>query len=329
MSIITYFRSSSYNKHEWCEHAYVLNYVLGLQEVANKKAEEGNIVHKALELIGLAANAEKRGKSSFDGEELGILKVKDITPNAALRLGFEHYKSKTIYEYDDKDFEKYKEWMWTVLDYKGGIFDPRKLDLIDCEVKFNTTIPHEWAKYKYELPNKKIIEGQLGLKGTIDVVARNNKVLELIDWKTGRRWDWNKGKEKGYNELKNDPQFLIYYYAARLLYPEYDCIMITIYWITSGGPYTIYYDHEDISKIEKLLQEKFERIRDLQQPKLNITWKCKKLCHFGKTMYDEKNTLCEHYRKEFLKKSIPTVLGEVTSDYGHLTTYGDGGGRQT
>ena len=49
--IITYLRSSSVSSYSWCQHKYWLTYNLGFKDDSNKKAEKGNVVHKALELL--------------------------------------------------------------------------------------------------------------------------------------------------------------------------------------------------------------------------------------------------------------------------------------
>lgn len=49
--IVTYFRSSSLGRWEYCEHAYFIEYVLGHKGISNQRAEQGTIVHKVMECL--------------------------------------------------------------------------------------------------------------------------------------------------------------------------------------------------------------------------------------------------------------------------------------
>ena len=67
-----------------------------------------------------------------------------------------------------------------------------------------------------------MVQGQLAIKGTIDLVTKiNDDTIEVVDWKTGRRMDWATGEVKDYKKLESDPQLLLYYYAISKLYPEF------------------------------------------------------------------------------------------------------------
>jgi heterodisulfide reductase subunit A-like polyferredoxin len=40
-----------------------------------------------------------------------------------------------------------------------------------------------------------------------------------------------------------------------------------------------------------MLRRKFEYIKNTKKPKLNKSWMCSKLCHFGKTTFENTNIL--------------------------------------
>jgi hypothetical protein len=74
--------------------------------------------------------------------------------------------------------------------------------------------------------------------------------------------------------------------------------MVTINFINDGGPFSICFDKSDMIKTEEMLKNKFEKIKQVKRPSLNKTWMCKKLCHFGKTTFE--NTIIpslEEYRE--------------------------------
>ena len=78
------------------------------------------------------------------------------------------------------------------------------------------------------------------MKGTIDLITKPSEdTLEIIDWKTGRRLDWATGQEKTQEKLETDPQLMIYFYAAKKLYPEIKNCIVTIFFINDGGPFSV------------------------------------------------------------------------------------------
>ena len=108
------------------------------------------------------------------------------------------------------------------LKYNDGQFDPRKRNVVASEPQFDIAIEEDWAKYEYKMPDGKLVEGRLAIKGTIDLVTEVDEgVIEVIDWKTGRRLNWATGEEKTYEKLLEDPQLLLYNYAISKLFPEY------------------------------------------------------------------------------------------------------------
>jgi hypothetical protein len=82
---------------------------------------------------------------------------------------------------------------------------------------------------------------------------------------------------------------MIYHYAAQKLYPEIEHCIVTIFFINDGGPFSMTFDKKDLYKTEQLLKDKFKKIQNTYKPKLNKTWKCTKLCHYGKTTFENTN----------------------------------------
>jgi hypothetical protein len=103
---------------------------------------------------------------------------------------------------------------------------------------------------------------------------------------TGRRLDWATGKEKTQEKLQVDPQLRIYYYAISQLYPHIENIIFSIYFINDGGPFSICFDKSDMYKTEDMLRQKFQIVKNSRKPQLHKSWMCTKLCHFGKTTFE-------------------------------------------
>ena len=107
------------------------------------------------------------------------------------------------------------------MNYNDGQFDPRKRDIVDTEPQFDIAMDEPWAKFKYKMPNGEEAEGQLAIKGTIDLVTKvADDTIEVVD---GRPDDDQLGnrRRKTYEKLQ-DPQLLLYNYAISKLYPDYN-----------------------------------------------------------------------------------------------------------
>jgi hypothetical protein len=270
-----------------CPQQYFCEYVLGWRGSSGLKADKGTIVHKCLEVLALAKKAKQEGKKYFVDDIAGKVWTSYFDVNEIVDTVY-HYYSRAFSHHNwiPKDFKDCKDWTWKALQHNDGMFDPRKLDIVDAEPHFDFEIDEPWADYEYDFEGEKVT-GKLAMKGTIDlIVDSGDGVYEIIDWKTGRRLDWATGQEKTYAKLQVDPQLRIYHYAASKLYPEAKQIIVTIYFINDGGPFTICFGPEDIAKTKEVVRKKFEEIKHTRIPRLNKSWKCRKLCHQGKTTFE-------------------------------------------
>jgi hypothetical protein len=311
---------------------YFLEYVLGIRSPSNKKADKGTIVHKVLEILAYIRLNEQNKISSFIDDVIGEVKIDGYNLNTIIEKVYNYYTQRfTHHEWEVKDFKDCHAWTYKALEYNNGMFDPRNRIIVQPEQHFDIEIKKPWSHYVYDTKDG-ILEGNLAIKGTIDLITKiNDNTLEVIDWKTGRRLDWATGEEKTLAKLQHDPQLRIYHYAIQHLYPEIDHIMISINFINDGGAYTICYDKTDLFKTEMMLKQKFETIKQSQLPALNKTWKCNKLCHFGKTTFENSHTLpileyrqgqvcskdttmtkCEQIKHDIGLKGIENVVDEYT-----------------
>ena len=316
--IITYFRSSSYTTWDFCPMSYFLQYVLGLYSKPNKKTEIGTVVHKGLEVLGCAKKALVEKKTSITDDAIGVVGVdsvlfSDTFVDYVVDKSFDYYTSKSPNSFSEDDREECKALTHKVTD---GMFDPRKLDIVNPEAAFDIPIDAPWAHYDYTLPNGERMEGQLSIKGTIDLCVRSSDFLiELIDWKSGRFWDWGKNCAKTFDSLNNDPQMLIYFWAIHHIYHKVaKQFMITIYYIRNEGPITLSLTDNKLIQCEEMIRKRFELIKDTRTPRCNKTWKCKSFCHFGKTPHPNGNgeTICQYIEAKLAKKGAAVVMAEDT-----------------
>jgi hypothetical protein len=316
---------------------YFIDYTLGWRSPANKKASIGTIVHKALELLAQYKLARQNNENNFTNDELGKFFLSEITPDICIELAFHHIsKLEPQYNWDEKDFKLCKKMLWDALNYNKGMFNPLKQNIVQPEKYFDITFEDSWAKYDYKMPDGTRLTGNLGMKGTLDLVVKlDNKTYELVDYKTGRRMDWNTGAEKTYDKLCNDPQLRMYHYAASQMFPEIDQIIVTIFYIADGGAFSMNFTRDDLKKTEEMIKKRFNVIRNTFKPRrIYPNWKCTKLCYFGKhdlegneitkDEYDSKS-VCKNISNDLLTLGVDRVM--IKHSKSSVTDYGSGGGR--
>jgi len=333
--ICTYIRSSSYNTFDFCENKYFIDYNLGFRSPANKKAEKGTIVHKGLELLARIKLAQQKCEASIYDEELGYFELEELTPEICIQLAYHNIskKSEALYDWNKYDYKDCHEWFFNALKYNEGMFHPFNQNIIQPEQYFDFTIEKPWAWYNYKLPNGSKLEGYLALKGTLDLIVKLDKdTYELIDYKTGKRIDWNTGEEKTYEKLCKDPQLHIYHYAAARLFPDIKHFIVTIFFIQDGGAFSLNFNENNLNYTEKILEKRFNKIRNNHKPKtIYPDWKCTKLCHFGKhdindnKVDDFKASACQTIKKEILTLGMDRVISNRGRDKS-FAAYGSGGG---
>lgn len=314
-----------------CEQQYFIEYVLGLRGPSNKKADKGTICHKVLEILAVIKQNLQNSIDSFEDDTIGTVNVKKYNLDHIIEQVYAYYtKQFSHHEWKSIDFKDCKEWVYKAITINNGMFDPRNRDILCPEQHFDILIEKPWAQYSYDTQEGKL-EGYLGLKGTIDLITRvDDNTIEVVDWKTGKRLDWATGQEKTHAKLQNDPQLMIYHYAVSKLFPQYEHIIVTIYFINDGGPFSIMFSKEDMARTELMIKNKFDIIKKTRKPRLNRTWMCSKLCHFGKTTFadsgsvlpileyrdgqtckqDTPMTKCEQIKHDIELKGIDEVVKE-------------------
>ena len=275
-----------------CEQQYFLEYVLGYRSPSNKKADKGTIVHKVLEILAGIKLSQQNKESKYFDDLLGDILVDDYDLNHITERVYNYYTSQfKHHEWSNKDLKDSHLWINKALSDHNGIFDPRSRNIVQPEQHFDMVIDKPWAEYSYETENG-MVEGKLAIKGTIDLITQvNESTLEVIDWKTGKRLDWATGQEKTLEKLYKDPQLKIYHYALSKLYPQYDHIIMSINFINDGGAFSMCFDKSDLLSTENLIRKKFEEIKNCTKPRLSKTWKCTKLCYFGKNTFENNQNI--------------------------------------
>lgn len=327
---ITYFRSSSYNGWDVCQQQYFLTYVLGLYNPSGKAAEKGTIVHKVMECLAQGKLAIQNGEDHFTDDSLGTYEIDQDRlwdPEFFSRLvldSWNHYTNpeKThLRNYTRADFRDVELWAKQVPLQCGGAFDPRNRHVLQPEPHFDITIDEPWAEYEFELPDGRVLKGNLAIKGTIDLVTLDTngpfEVVETIDWKTGRRVNWANMQEKTFEKLEDDPQLSVYHYALVKLYPQYKYFAMTINYVKpgQGGPFTMSYGPDKLPQTLDKLRKRFEEIKRNKRPRLRTGFFCDRVCYFGKNPHpkDGTETICSYLHKKIRRCGMTQVMSEDTA----------------
>lgn len=315
-----------------CEQQYFFEYVLGYRGPSNQKADKGTIVHKVLEILAIIKQSEQNGQQFCEDDILGQIDTKQYNLDTMTTDVYNYYSSKFHHhKWTEKDLKDCKLWVEKAITYNDGMFDPRNREILCPEQHFDIVIDKPWAKYKYNT-SQGVLEGTLAIKGTIDLITKvADNTIEIVDWKTGRRLNWATGQEKTQEKLEDDPQLRIYHYAIQKLYPDIEHVMVTIFFINDGGAFSVHFDKSDLPKTESMLRDKFEVIKQTRKPRLNKSWMCSKLCHFGKSTFENSKVLpiieyrdnqtcqkdtfmtkCEQVKHDIELKGIDAVVDEYT-----------------
>ncbi|MCK5610083.1 PD-(D/E)XK nuclease family protein [Candidatus Pacearchaeota archaeon] len=138
--------------------------------------------------------------------------------------------------------EEYKEGIRQIEDviFDEKPYGPFNRKIVDAERYFRITIEDGGRKY--------ICTGLMDLTTELD-----EDTIEIFDYKTGRF-------KMSYPDCLTDIQLMMYYYAAKRLYPEYKNHMITIYYLCGGKkqitpPFGDMTEHEVCERIKKMWNE--------------------------------------------------------------------------
>lgn len=318
-----------------CEMQYYLSYVLNFRGDPGLAAHLGTTVHKIMEILALAkleyqktqdrlilikdkiiGQYEFDTKKWFSNEEFKVARTTyKLTDKKSVddihSLAFNYYKNLySQHDWSDEDRIKTLRWVYAILSEKEGLYDPRNREIVQPEQYLSYKIPEAWATYDFNDG----VKDQLVLNGIVDLITKTKNGYEIIDWKTGQRKDWATGKVKGYEELQSDPQLMFYYYLLTKLFPQYENLILTIFFVKDGGPFSIQFEPEDIPRTEEIIKKTFEEIKNCTQPKMldptQKSFKCQRFCAFSQIELDGTN-MCRAVGNRIKLQGIEQVTQDL------------------
>lgn len=337
--IVQFLRSSSYGTHKLCPFQFFLTYGgLNWSPPSNMAADRGSIIHKALEILARAKLCRQRGETSFVEPELAMTMGAGVSPEEAMDFAFRHYSEgpASHHRWTLRDRDECERLMRVAFTHGGGAYDPRNRTVVQPEQFFDIELTEPWAAYEYAMPDGTVARGNLRLKGTVDLVLEGAEQgsLEYVDWKSGRMVDWATGRPKSVDDLYEDFQLRLYYYALTELYPAHDVLM-TIFYLRNG-PYTLAFERDENAKTLERIRTWFETVKRDHVPERRIGPPCRTFCKFGTTAWRDQPyvpagtdghgdhlSVCDHVHAEVQQLGVDRVVAKYASG---RWGYGGGGG---
>ena len=299
----TFFRSSSITEYTNCPLRYFANHCLGIKYPAGPAALSGTIFHKIMEILAQCkiSQQEKLRLSqqwglyydvetqlSFSFPDISTIDVEKLTENV-----YEFYikqidPSRVPKTYQRKTpeasvrawipFKKVKESVDNVMSMSPRSFDPRLMDIVAVEQKFDVEIKEPWARYDFVFRGKRY-SGQLRLKGSIDLIIRNDDgTMSIIDWKSGKSENMNTGEKKTYEDYAQDLQMAMYYMVTRR-YLNMDVSDVTLCFLNERECYTLHFDEDMVlDKIKSI----YEEMQTSTRPSKIDSDFCMRFCPYSK-----------------------------------------------
>jgi hypothetical protein len=166
-----------------CPQKYLFTYLLGMKDKDNGKAMMGNVCHKNLELLGKQRIAQQNKKRSFIDEEFGKITFAKCSIEYFNEVSHAHYEKLFPGIMPANSKKLTLEWTHLAVTKHDGEMNPLNQNVHAVEEFFEVEVPHDWAKYSYKIGDE-VIEGRLGLKGTVDLIVKEDDVFfHIMDYK--------------------------------------------------------------------------------------------------------------------------------------------------
>lgn len=277
----THATASRIKSNKSCEFKYFLEYHLMYPplKVGNIYAEKGSAVHVSLEMW---ANAK-----------LGLEKNAEEDYEKTLR---EYYAEQQLWKLDNRPpgkghthpVEKSCESCpWATKDDRCTIADKPIADVEGCprpnfaedlelikktlsRTDYNPLALDDQGKFKKKvLGVEAAFDMELGgvpVRGLMDLVTEEDEdTIEVCDYKTGRAMSYNKAMA--------DPQVRIYGAVARILWPQYKYVLVTLHYLKTR-PVTVALSEDDDKLTVKSLQKNYKEIVNNKNPRRDRNWLC-------------------------------------------------------
>lgn len=272
---------SSIGTYDNCQFQWYLKYILNMPDDSLPSALLGTAVHDVMETLA-KYKIEKTPKSKQTSwKKLWFAAQDKYSKNTARDPKAEETWKKI-------KVNDIKACYFAMEELMATRYNPLSSNVISAEQTVYMPIELEGFEVD-QIGDEKVF---LKIIGKIDRIDRiDDNTIEIIDYKTGSRKGFsfnNSNREKKeINDFYDDIQLRMYHLVGKHLFPNTKQVIVTIYYIKDGGPFSVVFDDSFIPATMKFIKDKKQDILTNDDPHPNKGWHCSKLCTFGK------NGMCE------------------------------------
>lgn len=276
--------ASSIQDLDKCEILFFLKYVLGYQDPSGDSACKGTVCHDVLEAIAICEMLKSSGQKTKKYKSFGILRQKYSIETLFDKIFEFHKKQNQHLKWQDKDKEE--AWSFLTTSFGHKFFPDQHHEIIQPERYFRLPITKPWAEFS-TLEDGEIIKNNLCITGKIDIVFRDDDgVLNYLDYKFGKKpYDWAKYKDYKYEDMFDNIQLCLYYWAIKQLYTE-DKVKTHIWYPRTGDCWTYEFTDEQIKKAMDKVKYCFLKLKGVQKPSPTYKSHCN-MCYFRKASFED------------------------------------------
>lgn len=268
--------SSYYNNYSDCAWKFFLISCCFEQDVAGASALLGTISHKVLELLARLSIIKHRKDSKYwDYQYLW-------------QICFNHFFNKKPEIAQKIEPSKIKKVVLGLKELVEGEYSPISENVIHSEREFIVSM--EGKRFKLESGSQFVI------RGTIDRIDKTHdpKIIIIHDYKSGQATVFPSKEPITPDYLTNESiQPAMYFYAAMKMFPHIKEVIVLFHYFSEKITIPAIFTEKDLPRIEDKIYQRFNTIKNDNDTKRNISWRCKSLCHFG-----PKTGICENAWKE-------------------------------
>ena len=306
---------------------FFMKYVLGYQDPSGDKAEKGTVCHNVLEAVALCEQLKQRGEKEIENEVFGTLKKK-YTIKTLFNKAFKYSKENNPHlKWNQADKDETWEFLATSFGHK--FFPDQHKEIIQPEQYFRIPIQEDWARYSYLDSDGELKEDRLMITGKIDIMFRDHdSSLNYLDYKFGAKpMNWNKFKEYKYEDMYENIQLCLYYWAVKQLRPEEDPIT-HIWYPRAKKLWTYCFTEKQIHTAMSKVKAGFEKLKFANKADPNYGARCN-MCYFRRVSFadlgrpelcmpangtehfklvNDKPSVCDNMVKFFSARSVEQII---------------------
>lgn len=278
---------SSISSFDGCQMKWFLEYILKHREPSKTYNAVGTCCHSVMEAVAqsiqLRATKGKKNRTVLNKSigEVGIkYDLDDLTQRSWDYCVAQSPHLEFTAAHRDEVFSNIEKAS------NHRLFPENHKRIISTEAFFDKKVNEEWAQFT-TLEEGVLTPKEIKIVGVVDIVYVDQKdQVQYLDYKFGAAKDWNTKKDKTFDNLGDDIQLCLYYWAVKQDFPNED-IGTNIWYVREEKSFSMVFDDVNRQIALDKLKEVILKVRNMEKPACNYTWKCKNMCQFSKKTFSD------------------------------------------